>query len=169
MESWPANAPLHIAIIISTLYTAGVGVWTARLRRNRRNCRASPPRGFGNLSLADSTLTRLWNGMTDISQSRVTPRGLRCSVTCPLASGDMWSPSDMGSNNRLILMLRHAPMMMLPGKEEFDCNSGNKLPPQVHAVLTKEEIRDGKIIVIGDIHGCSRELQDLLAKFVFLV
>lgn len=41
---------------------------------------------------------------------------------------------------------------------------GNELPGQVHAILTEEEIGEGKIIVIGDIHGCNRELQDLLEK-----
>ena len=44
--------------------------------------------------------------------------------------------------------------------------AGNKLPPQVHATLTKEDIGKGNIIIIGDIHGCNKELQDLLDKSV---
>ena len=41
---------------------------------------------------------------------------------------------------------------------------GNKLPPVVHATLTKEQIGRGRVIVIGDIHGCNLELADLLQK-----
>ena len=40
--------------------------------------------------------------------------------------------------------------------------AGNPLPSVVHATLSREQIGSGRIIVIGDIHGCSLELQDLL-------
>lgn len=34
----------------------------------------------------------------------------------------------------------------------------------VHAELTPGEIGDGRVIVIGDVHGCPRELRALLEK-----
>ena len=42
--------------------------------------------------------------------------------------------------------------------------AGNPLPPVVHATLDTERIGDGRVIVIGDIHGCPGELADLLTK-----
>ena len=41
---------------------------------------------------------------------------------------------------------------------------GNDLPPVVHAELTPEDIGDGCVIVIGDVHGCLSELKALLEK-----
>lgn len=41
---------------------------------------------------------------------------------------------------------------------------GNDLPPVVHAELTPDDIGDGRIIVIGDVHGCLSELKALLEK-----
>ena len=43
--------------------------------------------------------------------------------------------------------------------------AGNPLPAVVHAQLTAEQIGTGRVIVIGDIHGCSRELADLLDRY----
>lgn len=45
---------------------------------------------------------------------------------------------------------------------------GNTPPVPVHATLTQEEIGSGRIIVIGDIHGCSEELDDLLRKWALI-
>ena len=43
--------------------------------------------------------------------------------------------------------------------------AGNPLPAVVHAQLTAEQIGGGRVIVIGDIHGCSSELAGLLDKY----
>ena len=46
----------------------------------------------------------------------------------------------------------------------FSFAAGNSLPEVVHATLTAEQIGKGRIIVIGDIHGCPVELSDLLKE-----
>lgn len=38
------------------------------------------------------------------------------------------------------------------------------LPNEVHAVLSPDEVRDGRLIVIGDIHGCCDEFLEMLDK-----
>lgn len=49
--------------------------------------------------------------------------------------------------------------------QTFVLVTGNQLPPEVHATLTRERIGKGRVIVIGDIHGCDMELSDLLAMY----
>ncbi len=43
--------------------------------------------------------------------------------------------------------------------------SGNPLPPVVHAELAPGELGDGRVLVIGDVHGCPGELKALLKKY----
>ena len=42
--------------------------------------------------------------------------------------------------------------------------AGLLLPSPVHAVLPEELSRRGRLIIVGDVHGCSAELQDLMDK-----
>ncbi|CAL8471900.1 g11442 [Coccomyxa elongata] len=44
---------------------------------------------------------------------------------------------------------------------------GLSLPSPVHATLTPEEVGDGRVIVVGDVHGCPLELEALLDKCKF--
>ena len=39
------------------------------------------------------------------------------------------------------------------------------MPSPVHAVLPDELSRRGRLIIVGDVHGCSLELQDLMDKY----
>ena len=43
--------------------------------------------------------------------------------------------------------------------------AGLALPSPVHAVLEERQLRPGRMIVIGDVHGCPDELQELLDKW----
>ncbi|KAK9786067.1 hypothetical protein WJX73_009564 [Symbiochloris irregularis] len=45
--------------------------------------------------------------------------------------------------------------------------SGNKLPSPLHAVLAWEKQVKGRTIIVGDVHGCFDELQELLAACSF--
>eukprot|EP00884_Botryococcus_braunii_P012306 jgi/Botrbrau1/21076/Bobra.0144s0074.2 len=40
--------------------------------------------------------------------------------------------------------------------------AGNKLPPNIHATIPAERLRQGRTIIVGDIHGCVAEFQELL-------
>jgi hypothetical protein len=44
--------------------------------------------------------------------------------------------------------------------------AGLPLPRTVHATLLEEQLDDGRIIVIGDVHGCPQEVKALLHKCV---
>ena len=42
-------------------------------------------------------------------------------------------------------------------------SAGKLLPPETHAVLSKAELgMKGHVIIIGDVHGCVKELEELL-------
>lgn len=41
-------------------------------------------------------------------------------------------------------------------------SAGKLLPPEVHATLEEGMLGPGRLIIIGDVHGCVRELRDLL-------
>eukprot|EP00884_Botryococcus_braunii_P005168 jgi/Botrbrau1/14652/Bobra.0108s0013.1 len=45
--------------------------------------------------------------------------------------------------------------------------AGVLLPPVIHGVVPPERVKGGKVIVVGDIHGCLDELKDLLKKADF--
>ena len=38
------------------------------------------------------------------------------------------------------------------------------MPPIIHAHVSAEQLGDGRLLVVGDVHGCRDELQMLLAK-----
>ncbi|KAK9792706.1 hypothetical protein WJX73_008389 [Symbiochloris irregularis] len=44
---------------------------------------------------------------------------------------------------------------------------GLPLPPVVHAKLESAVLRNGRALIVGDVHGCPAELEDLLAKCNF--
>lgn len=46
--------------------------------------------------------------------------------------------------------------------------AGLPLPPVIHATLPSNRLQEGRVIIIGDVHGCPDELQDLLAKYALL-
>lgn len=41
-------------------------------------------------------------------------------------------------------------------------SAGKLLPAQLHAKVGEHELGEGRIIVMGDVHGCLDELKDLL-------
>ncbi len=41
-------------------------------------------------------------------------------------------------------------------------SAGKLLPAELHAEVSGAELGDGRIIVIGDVHGCLDELKDML-------
>ena len=42
-------------------------------------------------------------------------------------------------------------------------SAGKLLPPETHAVLSKAELgMKGRVIIIGDVHGCVKEMKELL-------
>lgn len=45
------------------------------------------------------------------------------------------------------------------------CEVDVPLPEKLHHVLLEETIGDRQVLVIGDVHGCFDELQDLLSKY----
>lgn len=42
--------------------------------------------------------------------------------------------------------------------------AGKLLPPEVHATLPESALGSGRLIIIGDVHGCVKELRELLDK-----
>lgn len=44
---------------------------------------------------------------------------------------------------------------------------GNPLPASIHASLTAEQLGSGRVLVVGDVHGCLEELRELLAAADF--
>ena len=59
-----------------------------------------------------------------------------------------------------------AAVLQPPGLSRQLCSAfaGLQLPPTVHATLPESQLGEGRVIVIGDVHGCPGELQELLAK-----
>ena len=43
-------------------------------------------------------------------------------------------------------------------------DAGPLLPPELHATIHPEDMLPGRVIVIGDVHGCLDELEALLRK-----
>lgn len=46
-------------------------------------------------------------------------------------------------------------------------DAGNPLPDLIHAELSATQLGSGRLIVIGDVHGCPDELKTLLRKCQF--
>ncbi|MEW5299915.1 MAG: hypothetical protein WDW36_002885 [Sanguina aurantia] len=44
---------------------------------------------------------------------------------------------------------------------------GTPLPLMVHRTLAPEQMNTGRVIIVGDVHGCNRELRQLLAHVKF--
>jgi hypothetical protein len=40
--------------------------------------------------------------------------------------------------------------------------AGNPLPPVIHQVVKQQQLGSGRLLVVGDVHGCFDELQQLL-------
>ena len=38
------------------------------------------------------------------------------------------------------------------------------MPPALHVKVTEEQLGEGRLLVVGDVHGCKDELAELLAK-----
>eukprot|EP00873_Tetraselmis_striata_P038153 jgi/Tetstr1/458417/TSEL_044852.t1 len=63
----------------------------------------------------------------------------------------------LGFPGRLLQAAMRAPKPTTP--------SGNPMPPAVHVTLGRETLRDnGRLVIVGDIHGCNDEFGDLLEK-----
>ena len=45
--------------------------------------------------------------------------------------------------------------------------AGNPLPAIIHATLTPKQLGAGRIVIVGDVHGCLAELRELLAECEF--
>lgn len=43
-------------------------------------------------------------------------------------------------------------------------HAGLLLPAAIHVKVTNEQLGKGRLLVVGDVHGCKDELADLLAK-----
>jgi predicted phosphodiesterase len=43
-------------------------------------------------------------------------------------------------------------------------SAGKLLPADLHRVLPENALGDGRVIIIGDVHGCMDELTDLLEE-----
>jgi len=43
-------------------------------------------------------------------------------------------------------------------------SAGKLLPPEVHATLPESLLGGGRLIIVGDVHGCVKELRELLDK-----
>lgn len=44
------------------------------------------------------------------------------------------------------------------------CTDKVKLPIVVHETVTKSKLKPGRLIIVGDVHGCAAELQQLLQQ-----
>ena len=47
-------------------------------------------------------------------------------------------------------------------------HAGLLLPSELHKVVTAKDLLPGRLLVVGDIHGCLHELQDLLQKIKYV-
>jgi len=45
--------------------------------------------------------------------------------------------------------------------------AGNRLPQTLHQIITNADLKPGRLIIVGDVHGCIDELNQLLAKVSF--
>ena len=43
-------------------------------------------------------------------------------------------------------------------------HAGLLMPPTVHMTITEEQLGQGRLLVLGDLHGCKDELAELLLK-----
>ena len=43
-------------------------------------------------------------------------------------------------------------------------HAGLLMPPTVHMTVTEEQLGQGRLLVLGDLHGCKDELAELLLK-----
>ena len=46
-------------------------------------------------------------------------------------------------------------------------HAGNPLPPVIHRVIKQHELGPGRLVVVGDVHGCLVELFQLLDAVKF--
>ena len=46
--------------------------------------------------------------------------------------------------------------------------AGNPLPDVIHAEVSAEQLGNGRVIMVGDVHGCCDELRMLLRQCNFL-
>ncbi len=48
-------------------------------------------------------------------------------------------------------------------------SAGKLLPPQIHEVVLEGELeRKGRVIIIGDVHGCIKEMKELLVMAEYI-
>ena len=45
--------------------------------------------------------------------------------------------------------------------------AGNILPRLVHRTVSTAELKPGRLVIVGDVHGCVLELRALLSKIAF--
>ena len=65
------------------------------------------------------------------------------------------------SEEKLVLSLSSVPAAMQ--------SAGKLLPPQIHEVVLEGELeRKGRVIIIGDVHGCIEEMKELLVKAEYI-
>lgn len=41
---------------------------------------------------------------------------------------------------------------------------GNRLPKVIHSVVERSKLKPGRLVIVGDVHGCYDELQDLMTR-----
>ncbi|GAX82338.1 hypothetical protein CEUSTIGMA_g9767.t1 [Chlamydomonas eustigma] len=46
--------------------------------------------------------------------------------------------------------------------------TGNKVPPVLHHTLHKAQLKPGRLIIVGDVHGCAAEMMKLLEKLHYM-
>jgi len=62
---------------------------------------------------------------------------------------------------KLVLPLSSVPAAMQ--------SAGKLLPPQIHEVVLEGELeRKGRVIIIGDVHGCIKEMKELLVMAEYI-
>ena len=62
---------------------------------------------------------------------------------------------------KLVLSLSSVPAAMQ--------SAGKLLPPQIHEVVLEGELeRKGRVIIIGDVHGCIKEMKELLVMAEYI-
>ena len=84
-----------------------------------------------------------------------------------MSSSEVQSDSSRAENDvsvTEVLSLTALPTPKLPSKfKTFYKKSGTPIPINPHLRLTREEVKD-YIVIIGDVHGCADELEELISQ-----
>jgi Calcineurin-like phosphoesterase len=61
---------------------------------------------------------------------------------------------------------RLLPCAAAPPRAVTASSTARPAPPQAHVLLTPDQLAPGRVIIVGDVHGCVHELHTLLATAV---